>query len=73
VVKRQGVQQQQAQQDRDGMSYVKRAIQIVSQAFSPGASPTLAATPLPRLSRRQRAMEQYRTGLWDTMKFTVCP
>jgi hypothetical protein len=30
------------------MSYVKRAIQIVSQAFSPGGSPTPAATLLPR-------------------------
>jgi hypothetical protein len=30
------------------MSYVNRAIQIVSQAFSPGGSPTLAATLLPR-------------------------
>jgi hypothetical protein len=52
------------------MSYVKRAIQIVSQAFSRGGSPTLAATLLPRKQALSTPTgnKQYRTGLWDTMR-----
>ena len=52
------------------MSCVKRAIQIVSQAFSRGGSPTLAATLLPRKQALLTPTDnkQYRTGLWDTMK-----